>query len=178
MSSGPVALGGLVIFLLFGALVLPGQAAAAEKAAAGAGSPDTSILYTSDDLVRQAEAYGAPGRAAYVRARWTFDLAFPLVYGFFLVTSIGWLLDKALAPGSPWRRLNFVPLVAVAFDLLENTATSRVMARFPTEAPLAAALAPGLTLVKWIFVYGSFGVLVLAAVVALVRTLRRRSRPA
>ena len=178
ISSGLVALGGLVIFLLFGALVLPGQAAAAEKAAAGAGSPDTSILYTSDDLLRQAEAYGAPGRATYVRARWTFDLAFPLVYGFFLVTSIGWLLKKALAPGSPWHRLNLVLVAAAAIDFLENTATSRVMARYPAEAPLAAALAPGLTLVKWIFVYGSFGVLVLAAVVALVRTLRRRLRPA
>jgi len=86
LSSGTVALAGLVIFLLFGALVLPGQAAAAEKASGGAGSPDTSFLYTPDDLLRQAEAYGAQGRAAYVRARWTFDLAFPLVYGFFLVT--------------------------------------------------------------------------------------------
>jgi hypothetical protein len=176
LSAGPVALAGLVIFLLFGALVLPGQAAAAEKAAGGAGSPDTSFLYTSDDLLRQAEAYGAQGRAAYVRARWTFDLAFPLVYGFFLVTSIGWLLKKALELGSPWYRLNLVPVAAVAFDFLENTATSLVMARYPAEAPLAAALAPGLTLVKWIFVYGSFAVLVGAALVAVVRALRRGSR--
>jgi len=178
LSSGTVALAGLVIFLLFGALVLPGQAAAAEKASGGAGSPDTSFLYTPDDLLRQAEAYGAQGRAAYVRARWTFDLAFPLVYGFFLVTSISWLLHKALAPDSAWQRLNLVPVTAVAFDFLENTATSLVMARYPADSPLAVALAPGLTLVKWILVYGSFAVLVLVAVASLVCALRRRSRAA
>jgi len=48
--------------------------------------------------------------------------------------------------------LNLVPVAAVGFDFLENTATSLVMARYPADCPLAAALAPGLTLVKWILV--------------------------
>jgi hypothetical protein len=174
ISAGHVALAGVVIFLAFGALVLPGQSAAAERASGGAGSPDSSFYYTADELLQQAEAYGEAGRAAYVRARWTFDLAFPLVYGFFLVTSIGWALPRAAPAGSAWQRLNLVPVAAVLFDFLENTATSLVMARFPAVPPLAAALAPWMTLLKWLFVCGSFGVLVAVLASALVKALCRR----
>jgi hypothetical protein len=175
ISTGRVALVGLIIFLAFGALVLPGQSAAAEKASAGAGSPDASFFYTPDGLIQQAEAYGQAGRAAYVRARWTFDLAFPLVYGFFLATSISWALRKVAPVGSAWQRLNLLPVAAVAFDYLENTATSLVMARYPAGTPLAAGLAPWMTLLKWVFVYGSFGILFAALVAVLVRRVRRRS---
>jgi hypothetical protein len=174
-STGRAALAGLVIFLLFGALVLPGQAAAAEQASGGAGSPDTSLFYSPDDLLQQAEAYGPAGRQAYVRARWTFDLAFPLVYGFFLVTTIGWTLRTVTPAGSGWQRLNLVPIGAVLFDLLENTATSFVMARYPAKCTWIAALAPVFTLTKWILVYGSFGILAAALVLGLLRRLRRRA---
>lgn len=173
ISTGPVALSALVIFLAFGALVLPGQAAAAERVAGGTGSPDTSFFYMPDDLLRQAEAYGPVGRAAYVRARWTFDLAFPLVYGFFLATSIGWCLRKVVPAESSWRLLSLVPVGAVVFDFLENTMTSLVMARYPWVGPLAPSLAPWMTLLKWILVYGSFGVLV----VLIARLVLRRIRP-
>ena len=74
-----VALLALVVFLLFTALVLPAQSAQAEAQFAGVGSPDTSFWYTPDDLYRMAEAYGAQGRPAYNRARFTFDIAWPLV---------------------------------------------------------------------------------------------------
>jgi hypothetical protein len=172
-STGVVALAGVVIFLVFGALVLPGQAAAAERASAGAGSPDTSLFYTPDMLLGQAEAYGESGRAAYVRARWTFDLAFPLVYGFFLVTSIGWSLRRAAPPSSAWTLLTLVPVAAVLFDFLENTATSIVMGAYPAVPDLAVVLAPWLTLVKWILVYASFGLLAVTLAAALLRRLRR-----
>lgn len=172
-STGRVALAGLVVFLLFGALVLPGQAAAAEQASAGAGSPDTSFFYRPGDLLRQAEAYGEAGRAAYVRARWTFDLAFPLVYGFFLVTSIGWCLRRAAPPSSAWRLLSLAPVAAVLFDFLENTATSLVMAGYPVVPALALILAPWMTLVKWLLVYASFGILAVALAAVLLRKLRR-----
>jgi hypothetical protein len=175
-STGRVALVALVVFLLFGALVLPRQAAAAEKASGGAGSPDTSLVYSSEDLLQQAEAYGEAGRAAYVRARWTFDLAFPLVYGFFLVTSIGWSLRQAPPASSAWKLLTLVPAAAVLFDLLENTATSVVMAAYPAAPALAAVLAPWLTLAKWILVYASFGILAVALAAVVVRRLRRPAK--
>lgn len=176
-STGWVTLLALAIFLLFMALVLPGQASRAEEASGGAGSPDTSYVYSPQDLYDIAEAYGEAGRQAYIRMRWTFDLAFPLVYGFFLVTSLSWLFARGFPENSRWQLANLAPVLGVLFDLLENTATTIVLGRYPLETPLFAWLAPAFTFVKWVFVLGSFVLLVIGLLAALVKRSRQKKQP-
>jgi len=171
VSTGWVTLAALAIFLAFAVLVLPGQADSAAGKSGGAGSPDTSLFYSAQALYDMAEAYGPQGRAAYLRARWTFDLAFPAVYTFFLVTAVSWLFGRAFPAGQPWRRANLVPLLAALFDLLENSATSLVIWRYPARTPVVDALAGVITAAKWLFVGASF-VLLLAGVAL---ALRRRT---
>ena len=166
-STGALALAALVLFVLFTATVLPAQAARAEAASGGVGSPDQSLLYTPADLYGWAEAYGAEGRSAYVRARLTFDVVWPLVYAFFLTTAIGWSLRRALPPESRWQLLNLVPLVGLLLDYVENLSAATVMARYPARTPLVEWLAPLATALKWLFVNGSF-VILLAALLALL----------
>ena len=175
LSSVGVTLTALLIFVLFSVLVLPGQTALAEEISRGTGSPDTSIIYRPSDLYRMAEAYGEQGRQAYIHARWSFDVGFPLVYAFFLVTSISWLAGHALSPGNLWRRANVLPLVAALFDFLENAATSLVMARYPARTLLVDILAPLFTLLKWVCVLGSF-VLLVAGAFAVLWVFIRRAR--
>ncbi len=165
VSRGWLALAVLVGFLLFTALVLPAQSAQSEASTGEAGSPDTSFFYSPADLYRIAEAYGAAGREAYVRARFTFDLVWPVVYAVFLTVAISWLFGKVLSPGSRWRLANLAPVLGALFDYLENLATSLVMLRYPERTPVVDILAPVFTVVKWIFVGGSF-VLLLVGVVA------------
>ncbi len=131
-SSGFVTLLGLLIFAVFVAFVLPQQAERAEAVSQGAGSPDMSYFYSSADLYNMAETYGAEGRAAYIRARFTFDLVFPLTYLFFLATSISWVMLRA-APdaNSRWRLLNLFPVFGALFDYLENISASVVMLNYP-----------------------------------------------
>jgi hypothetical protein len=158
ISTTPLALAALLIFILFTVLVLPGQASRAEETSAGAGSPDLSFFYTSNDLYRMAEAYGETGRQAFIWSRVTFDVIFPLVYTFFLVTALSWLFGHAFGPESPWQLANLVPLVAMFFDFLENLTASLVMAFYPAQTPLtgiSASLATLFTPLKWIFVGGS-----------------------
>jgi hypothetical protein len=174
LSTGWVTLAALVIFIVFMALVLPGQASKAEEASSGAGSPDTSYVYSPQDLYDIAEAYGDDGRQVYVRMRWTFDLAFPLVYGFFLITSISWLFTRGFPENSRWQLANLAPVLGVLFDLLENTSTSIVMARYPLETPMFVWLAPVFTFVKWIFVLGSFVLLVIGLVKVVSGLLQAR----
>lgn len=182
VTNGWIALAALIVFVLFTALVLPGQAAQAEAETAGAGSPDLSLWYSPADLYRMAEAYGEQGRRAYVRARFTFDLIWPLVYGVFLTTAIGWLGAGAFSPGSRWRLANLAPLLGVALDYLENLSTSVVMLRYPSRTPVVDVLAPVATLAKWAFVGGSFVLLIagLAAVIwqRVAQRTTRRSPPA
>ncbi len=174
LSKGPVALVALVVFVVFTALALPGQAAQSAARTGGERQPDTSLFYTAAGLYDMAEAFGPAGRQAYIQARFTFDVVWPVVYGFFLVVAIGWLSARAFRPGSPGRWLNLVPVAGVLFDYLENLATSLVMARYPASTPVVDVLAGPFTLLKWAFVGGSF--VVLLAVTALVagRWLARR----
>ena len=172
ISRGWVALASLVVFLLFTALVLPGQSASAEAVAGGAGSPDTSLTYSAQDLYRMAEAYGEQGREAYIRARFTFDIVWPLVYTLFLVTAISWVFGKAFAPGSPWQRANLLPVLGALSDLMENVSTSLVMARYPAQTPVMASLAPVFTLVKWVLLGASFVLLLAGIVVAVWRWVK------
>jgi hypothetical protein len=174
-----VALVALIVFALFVAFVLPNQSAQGEAGEADAGSPDLSLWYTPAELYRMAEAYGPEGRQAYIRARFSFDVAWPLVYGAFLVTAISWLYARAFRPGSLWRHANLIPVLGVLLDFVENVSTSLVMARYPNRTPGLAALAPVFTLSKWVFVGGSFALLLIGAVAALwrwiVRTRTRRA---
>jgi hypothetical protein len=174
LATGWVTLAALVFFLLFTALVLPNQAAQADAETGGAGSPDTSLVYTPAELYRLAEAYGPEGRRAYIRARFTFDVIWPLVYTVFLGTAISWLYSRAFPAGSLWQRLNLAPVLGALLDYLENVATSLVMARYPLRTPVIDALAPVFTLVKWVFVGGSFALLLIGAGAALWRWVRRR----
>lgn len=165
-TTSTVALAALLLFVAFTALVLPGQASEAAATSSNAGAPDTSLFYTAGQLYDWAEGYGATGRQAYIRARLTFDVIWPLVYTFFLVTALSWLTRRGFAARSVWQRANLVPLLGMLFDFLENGATVLVMARYPAETPVIATLAGVLTLLKWVFVGGSFVLLITGVVAA------------
>ena len=177
ISSGWVTLICLVIFLLFTAFVLPSQAGGADVYSGEIGSPDTSFYYSADDLYQFAEAYGPQGRRAYIQARVTFDVVWPIVYMVFLVTAISWAYKKAGREGEFWMRLNLLPVFGLLFDYLENGATSIVMARYPDFTPILPHLAGFLTAIKWIFVGGSFAVLVLGLGMAGWRWVKLKVRP-
>ena len=175
LTTGWVTLAARLIFLLFTALVLPQQATQAEEETGSAASPDTSFFYTPGDLYRMAESYGTEGRQAYVRARFTFDLVWPLVYTFFLVTAISWVF-RAFAPDSRWQLANLAPLLGALFDYLENVSTSLVMLRYPAPTPGLDLLAPVFTALKWGTLGVSFALLLGGCAVAAWRWTRQRFR--
>ena len=175
ISTGRLCLLALIIFLAFVILVLPGQSARAEENTGASGSPDLSLFYTVGDLYGWARSYGQAGRTDYIIARFTFDLVWPLVYGFFLVTAISWLVDRVSRLGSPWRITNLVPLLGMLFDYLENVSASIVMARYPAETDWVAWLATLFTPLKWISISLGFLALVSAAIIFLWIKFQRKN---
>jgi len=174
LSSPWIAALFTLIFLVFSATVLPAQSAAAEAYTGPSGSPDLSFVYAPSDLYRMAEEYGAAGRAAYIRARFTFDLAFPFVYGLFLISAIGWLVKK-IGKTDGW--LNYAPLLpvlAIIFDLIENAGAAVVVGRYPLFSPFAAGAAAVATPIKWICVGGSFLLLLVLLLFLFIRRIKRK----
>ncbi|MBB1514052.1 hypothetical protein H5399_15805 [Tessaracoccus sp. MC1627] len=172
---GWMAMAAAVLFAVFTATVLPAQAEAGAFYTVRYNAPDTSLWYSPDDLYAAAEAWGRDGRAAYVYARVTFDVIWPLVYGAFLVTTLAWVWARGTAPGSRWRGVALLPVVAVALDYAENICTATVMARYPARTPVLAELAPFFTAGKWLALSASFMLLALGVIVAIVARFRRRS---
>ena len=172
-SRGRVVALSTVIFLLFVILVLPAEARRAELSANGADSPDTSLYYTADSLNNIAEAYGSDGRQAYIKARYSFDILWPVVYTAFLVLSVTWLEKKCHPYGKLSVKAALVPVAAMLLDFFENAATSTVMHRFPDPAPLAASLAGIFTATKWLLVSASGLLLVWGINVLLYSSIRQ-----
>lgn len=152
VSTGWVTLLGVTVFVLFTVLVLPVESARMDAYSQGLGSPDTSLFYNGEKLLQMAEVYGEAGRSAFLTARWGFDLAFPLIYTFFFITSTSFLFKKGLGSNSNLLPFNLIPLLGLFFDLAENTATSLVMAAYPLRNSWGLFLAPVFTPLKWIFV--------------------------
>ena len=163
ISTGWVALAALIVFLVFSVLTLPAETQRTEQYSQGLGSPDTSLFYNSDQLLKMAGTFGEEGRAAFIKARWSFDLAFPFIYSFFYLTAISFLFNKLVKPGSWWRIFNLIPILGLVFDLAENSATTSVMAVYPRLNPTALFLAPIFTPLKWFFV--AFGTVLLVGLV-------------
>jgi hypothetical protein len=153
-------------------LVLPLQASKAKAKNGDIGSPDLSFYYSAEDLYRMAEAYGEEGRKFYIRARYTFDLVWPLVYTFFLITGLSWVTRKAFAAGSLWLRSNVVPILGALFDYLENVSTSVVMARYPAQTGVLDGISTLFTMAKWVFVNLSFVLLLIGVVAGILAWVR------
>ena len=174
-SSGWITLAGVIVFLVFSVLTLPKQNAMTEFYSQGLGGPDTSLFYTGSQLLQMAEVYGEEGRAAFITARWGFDLAFPVIYTFFYITCISYCFKRGLNRQTGLPMLNLVPLLAFLFDLAENTATTVVMAAYPQHETWGQLLAPVFTPIKWVFVVGS-GLLVFVGVILWLRALMRKRK--
>lgn len=167
ISTGPVTLAALVIFIIFTAVALPAQAAEMEENTHGAGSPDTSLFYTPADLYHMAEVYGAQGRAAYLRLRFTFDLLWPVVYTLFLATATGWLSRRAFPSASRWQLSNLIPVSGMLLDYLENICAAVVIGRYPMQTPVVDWLAPIFTFLKWASLGLSFLILLTVLILAI-----------
>ncbi|MGD8968182.1 MAG: hypothetical protein PVI07_11800, partial [Anaerolineae bacterium] len=83
---------------------------------------------------------------------------------------------RAFPRPSRWQLANLAPIFGALLDYLENVSTSIVMLRYPDQTGGVDLLAPIFTLVKWIFIGGSFALLLAGAMVGIWRWIRRRSK--
>lgn len=166
-----------ILFLLFMALVLPGQSVEAARTSPEGASFDLSLFYTPAEALDRAAAHSIEGRFAYIADRWSFDLAFPLVYGLFACAGWAFALERlGERAAAQRRRLVLVAALGPFFDFTENIAATVLMASVP-DRPLGWAIAASIaTPLKWVFVAIGIGGAVALPVAAAVRALARHRR--
>lgn len=127
---------------------------------------------TAAQLADLATAMGEKVRRATVFVTLVLDSFFPLAYGAALAFGSGYLLARLDAP-EPWRSLRLLPVLAAAFDYLENVCIVLLLAGWPRFNAAAHPLSL-LTRGKWLLIYASAATFVVAGVWLFARKVRAR----
>ena len=152
MHSGKVlALAGfwaLFVVLAVHLLQFPGSVPDFHRASGGGVLLDAKPAFTPDETFERLAGYGEEGRRNYSFRNVTVDVILPLSVLPFLVL----LIRKAIAPfafGAGLRAVMLsIPLVYVAFDLLENASVLVLLANYPRRMNALAASLAYTTVVK------------------------------
>lgn len=156
ISVGWVALLFLIIFFVYTSTEVISQKEKADQYQGEVGSIDLNFWYTAEDVFEMAEFYGEEGRNEYIHSRLSFDVIFPLLYTAFLVTTISFLGKVQFGEGDKFLLLNWVPIIGMIFDFLENGLGVLIMNNYPERLTALASISPFVTMLKWVFVSGSF----------------------
>lgn len=149
-------------------LMVPMQATCAKLQQDGLTMMDFMIGYDADDVYFILNAIGQNGRSTYLILI-GLDLCLGLIYTAVLFLAIAMLLKKNLAPDK-WDRLLFLPVIAMAFDYIENLFTFINIQTFPTiNAAVTFTECCG-TILKYTFLILS----VIAVVILLIRSLLKK----
>ena len=132
---------------------------------------DVRFTSTAADVERFLEACGPDGRNAY-RTMQVADLLYPLVFGVFMASSLALTLQRRFPQRPGLLALAALPLMASAFDYVENGFAWAALRAFPEPAATNALLgvaSAAKTTVSWLS-----GMLLVAVVAAIVVQETRR----
>ncbi len=144
-----------IIFIVFIALVLPWMSELSFELIKVEESIDTSLFTEIKELYHLREKYGSTGRYYYIIIRVTFDVIWPVVYFLFIASWTAYL-SKSIKEPSTFRYINYLPLIAVSLDYLENLIAIIFMASYPYQIDIIPFLAIVVSLNKWLWIAFGF----------------------
>lgn len=99
--------------------------------------------YTHGEALAEMDVYGADGRVTYAWASAVLDTLFPITY----VTFFAGLIYRFRLTEGTWM-LAYIPVLAGAWDLLENAQIIAMLLRYPEVGVAQVAWASTFTIVK------------------------------
>lgn len=144
-----------ILFILTIIFILPFMSNLAEELIGTSESIDTGFHNDVSQLYEIRELYGHNGRYYYVILRITFDLIWPLIYFLFFASITGYL-SKHIKESSTHRYINYLPVIALLLDYLENTLAIIFMGIYPYRSDLLVFLIIIISLNKWVWIGFNF----------------------
>ncbi len=137
----------------------------------GQDAPDVRFTTSPEQLQQFLTACGDTGRDAY-RDLQLVDLVYPALVGVFLASALASVLSRVGRRGAAVA-LAALPLLASAFDYLENLAAWILLARSPEPLPWIGRVLGSASAAKQSLMWASIAVLVIGIVAAVAGRTRR-----
>jgi len=174
VSSGRTLLLSFLIFLIFPLFALPWLGRQVDLYSEPGEAYELLFVSTPDELYSSFEGYGEQGRVVYALGTATIDMAFPLASALFQGILITVLVRRVFPSRTRWQRLNLLPSGAALLDMMENLGLLALLWSYPGRLTALAAVISLITVLKWTMVGLSFLTIVILALGAVYRLLRRR----
>lgn len=148
-----------LFIMLIGILILMERSTVRLKEiSGGSGMLDMQFGYSHVEVYHMMDSIGAAGRAIYSRLLgldFIFVVIFMLLQSFLLTV----LLRKA-AVNQHLQKLNMLPFVRSALDLLENVFILVILFNYPAHSLTIVRIASMITIFKWVVYYAIIAVAV------------------
>lgn len=131
------------------------------------------FVYSPDDFYRLLDSIGEEGRAAFIDHRLIKATIFIFSFGAFFTIVPGALLRIGFRETSRMRLLNVVGLIPAFCDVVENHAQMVLVALYPERYDSAVLVVTTFTAIKWVTLWASMLILIIALLAAGVALLRR-----
>ena len=135
---------------------------------------DTRLLYTPAQVSKAASDIGESGRQLYALTEVTLDFVFPLLYSAWLSVLLALVIPKAWPSRPGAERLILLPFLALLGDLTENICLALLMWSYPLIPPWLVAFSNLASLVKWGAGLATFGLILVASAVCVVKWMQRK----
>lgn len=138
----------------------------------GVGAIDFLIVYRPEKVYDMMAAYGERGRRYYATVALTLDTLFPLLSAMTFGLTLARVFRRAFSREGVLHRALFVPLGAMAADLLENAGIVTMLLSYPKRLFAVALLTSSFSTVKWTAVATESLLVVVGLIAWLVNALR------
>ncbi len=174
-ATGRAVVIALVLWLVYAVpLFVMGPYATLQHAVGGPLLEET-FGYGATEVQERLHVLAEEGRNSYHRFQ-LLDGLNALLMTTALTLSLAYTLSRLVAARSPLRLLVYLPVLAGAGELFENSLLLAVLSSFPSEATTAGALAGSVTSAKLVAGFVALPVTVLCFVALGINALRNRSR--
>jgi hypothetical protein len=147
----------IVLFIIFAFIISPIVLILSDQYTNISFSPDISFFYSPEAFYETLIATGKSGRTYYFITTWTFDLLYPLVYGFTILS--------AMIKFSNHKKsiIYMVPLIGIIFDYLENSLASLLALFYKTEINFLVYILQFFSSIKWLSIGLSILIIIILA---------------
>ncbi|TXT57704.1 MAG: membrane protein of unknown function [Candidatus Thorarchaeota archaeon] len=134
--------------------------------------PDTRISYTYQEILTAFNELGGEGLQVWSQVH-LLDTIFPIGYSFAMIFALGLEIKKTLPEKQSLRIILLLPILGAIMDYMENALIASQVGVYPNISESVIAVASIFTSLKWIFIYTSFAIIFILAIVWIIQKIKK-----